>query len=192
MGHSIKQNFKENKSVTNTPTKIFDKNKKIQEQLNDLRHVPNSGHSTERSRSVVPTLSEVEEYFKSNAYSLDEAKKFFLYNQGKAWMLTDKVSIKDWQALAHKWMLNNKKTVNKKPPETENSNDINYLFERFIEGHQVFKFIHPEHFEQLQIQITEATLEEARQERINQVSGTNQHSLNQLWQAYLSNNPNFL
>jgi hypothetical protein len=44
-------------------------------------------------------------------------------------------------------------------------------------------------FDQLNLQMTEETMQNARNEGINQVSGTNQHSLHQLWQAYPTGDP---
>ncbi|MEO6671132.1 MAG: hypothetical protein ABIN36_16740, partial [Ferruginibacter sp.] len=55
---------------------------------------------------LLPSKQEVESFFHQNNYPSTEAAKFFYYNNGKAWMLTDKIPIKDWQSLAHKWMLN--------------------------------------------------------------------------------------
>ena len=72
----------------------------------------------------------------------------------------------------------------------EKEKDIQYLYNLFLQGHKIFKHIVPEHFDQLNLELTEETLQNARSERINQVSGTNQHSLIQLWQAYLTGDPN--
>jgi hypothetical protein len=50
--------------------------------------------------------------------------------------------------------------------------------------------LQPEHFKQLNLELNDELLQYARQKRINQVSGTNQHSLTELWQAYLTGDPN--
>jgi hypothetical protein len=42
----------------------------------------------------------------------------------------------------------------------------------------------------LQLQLSETAMQDARKERINQLIGTNQHSLNQLWDAYLNGKEN--
>jgi hypothetical protein len=187
LGHLIKQNFKENKTVSDTPTKIFDKNEKISKEINGLAGVPNSVHNNERNRSA-PTLSEVEEFFKSANYPLTEAQKFFYYNQGRGWMLRDKVPIKDWQSIAHKWILSIGKRgeVKKQDPEARPTADD--LFKRFSQGQKIFNLITIEHFHQLQLELTESIMDDAWQERINQLTGTNRHSLNQLWDAYLQGN----
>lgn len=55
---------------------------------------------------AVADLSQVEIYFRENGFSIPEAQKFFNYNQGRGWMLNGTLPVKDWQALAQKWMLN--------------------------------------------------------------------------------------
>ena len=195
MGHLIKQNLKQNKRVCNTPTKIFNKNQKIQEEINKLAYVPKSVHakfprSSEQGIKDDPALKEIEDFFIENDYSIKEAKKFFLYNKSRGWMLSDKFSIRDWQALAHKWMMNVKlPTEPTASPNGEGQVEVQFLYESFLQGKKIFSLIQPEHFDKLNLQLTEQIMEDALQERINQVSGTNNHSLNQLWQAYLSNKP---
>ena len=189
MGHNIKHKHF-NKTESKPPSqKIFDKNEKLSDEINRLAGVPNSVH-TERSRSAIaPTLSEVEEFFKSTNYPDTEAKKFFNHYKAIGWKIKGITPIEDWQAAAHKWMLNVAKfepvKSNKDVPPAK---DLQYLYERFLEGQQVFKFILPEHFTELNLELTEETMQNAWSERINQLTGTNQHSLNQLWDAYLGGN----
>jgi hypothetical protein len=133
-------------------------------------------------------LSEVEEFFKSANYPTTEAPKFFYYNQGRGWMLRDKVPIKDWQSLAHKWMLGIGKTNEEKKQSPETGPVAADLLKRFLQGHKIFSLITVEHFQQLQLQLTETIMQDAWKERINQLTGTNQHSINQLWDAYLGGN----
>jgi len=191
MGHNIKPNFKKNKTVYDTPTENF-KNENPGKENGNLHSVPKPVHNTERSRSVVnPTLSEVEECFRENNYPADEASKFFLYNQGKGWMITDKLAIKDWKALVHKWMLNPKKLGHKQEPAVPvPNNNIQNLYKSFLEGKKIFKFLTTDHFIQLNLQLTEQIMHDAWQERKNQLSGTNQYSINQLLQAYEEGNKN--
>lgn len=155
----------------------------------DTVPVPNLGHDTERS-GIILTQSEVEEFFISANYPVTEAHKFFLYNKGRGWMLRDKVPIKDWQALAHKWMLGIGKTNSKKGQSTQTNPDAEELYKRFMAGQKIFTLITAEHFQQLQLELTEPIMQEAWNERINQLTGTNQHSLNQIWDAYLQGNEN--
>jgi hypothetical protein len=192
MGHNIKHKHF-NKTESKQPAqKIFDKNEKLSEGINDLASVPNSVHDTERSRSAnIPTLSEVEEFFKSTNYPDTEAKKFFNHYKAIGWKIKGITPIEDWQAAAHKWMLNAGKFEAAKPDKNASpAKDLQYLFERFQEGQQVFKFILPEHFTELNLELTEETMQQAWTERIDQLTGTNQHSLNQLWDAYLQSNEN--
>ena len=177
VGQYIKPNNKQLNSVPGTPTEIFKRNKKLSEKINELAGVP----------KLVPTLEEVEEFFKSSNYPEEEAKKFFHYNNGRNWMLSDKFPIKNWNAIAHKWMLNPKKQTAQQPDPAK---DIQYLYETFLEGKKVFHHLQPEHYDLLQLKLTDETMQQARQERISQVTGTNQHSINLIWEAYLTNDSN--
>ena len=177
--------------MSDTPTENFNKNEKKQRQQTAPPGVPKSVHSTERSRSVIIlTQSEVEEFFISANYPVTEAQKFFLYNKGRGWMLRDNVPIKDWQALAHKWMLGIGKTNPKKKQSDETAPNAEELLNMFIAGEKIFNLITADHFHQLQLELTETIIQEAWNARVNQLTGTNQHSLNQLWDAYLKGNEN--
>ena len=68
--------------------------------------------------------------------------------------------------------------------------DIQHLYESFLKVKKIFHQITTEHFNQLKLELTEESMQQAWKERINQVSGTNQHSLGQLWQAYLIGDAN--
>jgi hypothetical protein len=182
VGHTIKhKHFKKTESKQPSQ-KIFDKNEKLSEGVNDLAGVPNPVHQPS-------SIIEVENFFSQNNYPVTEAKKFFNHYKAIGWKIKGITPIEDWQAAAHKWMLNTAKYEPLKPEkETEAAKDIQYLLERFLGGQQVFKFILPEHFEELNLELTEETMQQAWAERINQLSGTNQHSLNQVWDAYLQGN----
>lgn len=140
----IKQNNKHINSVQNTPTKIFNKNISISNAINGFVRVPNLvlnqksvsplsggelvpaiGREGQGER-LLPSKQEVQTFFMQNNYPSSEATKFFYYNQSKAWMLTDKIPIKDWQSLAHKWMLNEKKSLKATTSNLQNNNDKNY------------------------------------------------------------------
>ena len=95
-------------------------------------------------------------------------------------MLNEKLPITDWKALTHKWMLGTDKLQTK--PSTEN--DIRYLYERFLEGAQISKEILPEYFDFLKLQFTEEVKQDALQRRMNQITGTNEYTLNQTLEAY--------
>ncbi|RXK59201.1 hypothetical protein ESA94_13755 [Lacibacter luteus] len=179
MGHIIKPNSKTENSVTNTPNS-FDKP--------DRKRKKETG--SPRVLKSIPAIAEIEAYFRENNYPVAEAHKFFHYNNAKNWMLTDKIPITNWQSLALKWMLN---------PVTENSNstpakpsveeELSYLYESFLEGNKIFHQVTAEHFKHLALTLGDDVLNKAWAERINQLTGTNQHSLSQLWQAYQTNDP---
>ena len=225
MGHINKLNSKNNVCVKNTPTHIFLKNKKIQEELNKLARDPNLGPeepSYEAKspspdnfgrggfRGRPPILAEVLQFFHLQSYPPPEAQKFYLYNQAKSWMLTDRLPITDWQALAHKWMLNvNSQTVSSPSPsgegfrERENlphgasplsmqwrgvGGEVQSLYQTFLSNQNPFKSITPIHFTILDLKLEKTALEEARRHRMNQLTGSNQYSVNQLLQAYESGN----
>jgi hypothetical protein len=135
-----------------------------------------------RSRVVGPSLIEVEKFFRQNNNSLRESHKFYYYNQGKNWMLTDKLPIYDWKALARKWLLN----IN---PQNEPPMDLNTaiqsVYELYLNGERINKLLLPEFADHLQLQISDAVKQEAIRRRINQLSGTNENSQIQLWKAYM-------
>jgi hypothetical protein len=55
---------------------------------------------------ILPTLSEVQELFNAHIYPEVEADKFFHHYQANGWRQGGKTLITDWQAAAHKWVLN--------------------------------------------------------------------------------------
>jgi hypothetical protein len=178
LGHYIKPNNKQENSVVDTHNKISEKNEK-----NSSRAIGYPRVSKMRHVNQLVTLTEVEEFFKLNKYPGKEAHKFYYYNQGKDWMLTDKIPIYDWKALAHKWMLNTKDPERKKQ-EPNIDQDIQYLYERFLEGEKIYKYILADYCDHLQLRITDEIHQEARQRRINQVAGSNEYTEKQLWLTY--------
>jgi hypothetical protein len=138
----------------------------------------------------VPILPEVEQFFAERNYPGEEAIKFFNHYKALEWKLQGRTPILDWKPLVEKWMQNAKKWNDKKQPVSDPVKDIQYLYDSFLEGNKVFKYILPEHFDQLKLELTEETMQNARKERINQISGSNQHSLTELWQAYLTGDRN--
>ena len=146
LGHYLKHKQINNKQVCvkNTPTQIFEKNKNLETAIAKLAgsnhtiskqkepppHVSNSVQMPEKGvqpcNKIMVSLPQVEIYFQENCFPIPEAKKFFYYNQGRGWMLTDIVPIKDWQALAQKWMLNNQnqKCIQNVKPGTQQNQHI--------------------------------------------------------------------
>lgn len=162
-------------NCVNPPTKNFQKKRNTEQPVNNLAGVSNMVH--------MPLLVEVERFFKENNHTAKEAQKFFYYNQGKSWMLTDKIPIYDWKAVANKWILNLSEQGDKEPV-IDIGKDLQYLYDRFLEGDNISKHILPEYCDHLQLHISDAIQAEAIQRRINQLIGSNQHSESQLWQAY--------
>lgn len=216
MGHNIKHKhfIKESKQPAQ---KIFDKNEKLSEAVNKLAGVPNSVHSEKRSRSIEglsqpypqPHPNEVTEFFKQQNYPDTEAQKFFNHYKAIGWKIKGITPIEDWQAAAHKWMLNAKKWDPETSYEDKSSPswgnpatqglgtqfvrkglDIQTLYSRFLAGNNVFKQITQEHFTELKLELSDEVLKHARQERINQLTGSNQNAVLQLLQAYQTNKEN--
>jgi hypothetical protein len=190
--HIYKPNI--NKQRETPAHKIFERNNKIHNTVNELGSVSNLGH--------IPTLPEVKQFFDERNYPAEEAIKFFNHYKALDWKLQGKTPILDWKPLVEKWMQNAKKWETVSPagggnraerrlgPEAGGgAKDLQYLYDSFLDGKNIFKHLTPEHFDQFKLELTNEILNEAWKQRINQVSGTNQHSLNDLWQAYLTNDP---
>ena len=186
MGHLIKH--KQINSVCKTHTSVFEKNKKIQDAINNppFRDQEENGTPRVANSVQVPTLSDVEEFFRSNKYPLKEARKFFYYNKGKAWKLPGNLPIADWKSLAHKWMLNSGDLFQVPANAEDVQENIQKLYEKFLKGEQIAKEILPQYADHLHLEITDAMKSEAIQRRINQLSGSNENAHNKLLQAYLS------
>lgn len=65
--------------------------------LNTIKHNKNINKPTE--------LKEVLEFFSSKGWPVQEAKKYYEYNENKGWNIPVESVINDWQALARQWML---------------------------------------------------------------------------------------
>lgn len=53
-----------------------------------------------------PSLPQVQQFFQAVGYPEVEARKFFHHYQANGWRQGGRTLIQDWQAAAHKWMLN--------------------------------------------------------------------------------------
>lgn len=193
--HIIKPN---SKTERNTPSPAFlESTSKRQEKKTGPPRVPNSVQGdAKRSRSTpTPTLSAVEEWFEDKQYPQSEAVKFYNHYKSLGWKIQGKTPIEDWKPLTEKWMTNAKKWESTTEPKSvglqskEKAKEIEYLYDCFLENKQIFHHITEDHFTQLNLVIDQETEQQAWQQRINQLAGTNHYSLGQLWQAYLTNNP---
>jgi hypothetical protein len=113
-----------------TVSEIFEKNKKIQQQILSLKNellekefgagpAPKFQETGAEKNQPIPEIktcdagygknhpdmNQVETFFRDKNFPAEEAPKFFYYNQSRNWMLNPTTPIKDWQAMAHKWML---------------------------------------------------------------------------------------
>jgi len=176
--HSLKQTGKTKNSVQHTPTIIFQKNRVLNSQMAALSREAKSVH--------VPSLGEVTDFFHKHNLGAEEAQRFFYYNQGKSWMLTDKLPVTDWKAIAKKWMLNPRSEWQPATKEEQVAQAVQNIYERFLQGVKVNKMILPEYADLLQIEITDTIKQEAYQRRINQLSGSNEASETRLWNAYMN------
>lgn len=171
-----------------TPTqKIFDQNKKIQKKINELAHVPNMGLV---KPFIIPAQNEVEDFFKANNYSHEEANKFFHHYKALGWKIQGKTPIQDWQPLVHKWMGNENRWNNQKPiPQpVQQETDLKSLQQMFLQGKKVFHLITADHFHELHLTLTDTLYQKPWQERMDQLMGSNNFTTNQLLQAYETGN----
>lgn len=212
LGHSYKPNISKQRETL--PHQIFRKNDKIQKAINDIAAgVPNSVHLSPSGEpvpnllreggavapgEVIPSINEVQSFFQHHNHPADEAIKFFNHYQSLHWKLQGKTPILDWKPLVEKWMANAKKwgspsgggASQSRGRSEDQAKEIQYLYDSFLEGKNIFRHITTEHFNQLNLSLTDHIMQQAWKERINQVSGTNQHSLIELWKAYLTGDPN--
>ncbi len=185
-GHLIKH--ANNKQERNAPAhQIFARNGKIQEAINTPPfREPAPGQANELNSR--PKLVEIERFFMEKKYAVSEARKFYNHYKAIGWKIQGKTPIEDWKALAEKWMVNTSKwnaSGIAVLPDAAEEISVQFLYDRFCEGKNVLQYITAEHFDQLGLCLTEEVMTLALHERIKQVSGTNQHSLNLLWDAYL-------
>ena len=56
----------------------------------------------------IPSLEEVEAYFRLKGFSVHEAAKFFYYFESNGWLVGGRTKMKNWKAAASHWQLNAK------------------------------------------------------------------------------------
>jgi hypothetical protein len=159
-----------------------------------------TNNSNKNKQGDLPPLSDIENFFREKKYPAAEAKKFYNHYKAIGWKIQGITPIKDWQALAEKWMQNatrwgQQSVIARTQSEAmgtkqSDQKDLNFLYESFLESKNIFQHITPSHFDQLKLELTEEILQQATQERINQLTGSNQHSVIELWKAYLTADPN--
>ena len=190
-------NFENGKARPNR-RQVLNKNQSGDEQA-VVPSLNNSNLSNkEKESKKIPPLSEIELFFKEKNYPAGEAKKFFNHYKAIGWKIQGVTPIEDWKALAEKWMQNAKKwdispsgggVTHQRDGGVNEVKDLNYLYDSFLEGKKIFHQITPTHFDQLKLSLTDEITQQAQQERISQLTGTNQHSIIELWKAYLTSDP---
>jgi hypothetical protein len=171
-GHTIKQENIEINNVQHTH---------IKEEINHKE-----GTTTNKQVARVPYLAEVELFFQKENMPLPEAQKFYYYNQSKNWMISE-TPIRQWKALARKWILNTRnKPETIQPEQADMQQELQFIYDIFLQGQPVSKYIKPDFFEFLQLHLSEDHMKEAIRRRINQLSGSNEYTHSQLWQHYTS------
>ncbi|MBS0027674.1 hypothetical protein ACTJJ0_03330 [Chitinophaga sp. 22321] len=96
-------NLKQEGENTLPPTKKIKKNEVKKDQLDTGAPGAENAPGTAR---ILPALSETQEFFNAHVYPKVEADKFFHHYQANGWRQGGKTLITDWQAAAHKWVLN--------------------------------------------------------------------------------------
>lgn len=96
-------NLKRERENPLPPSKKDEKNKAKKDQIDN--GAPGTENATGAAR-ILPTLPEVQELFNAHVYPKMEADKFFHHYQANGWRQGGKTLIADWQAAAHKWILN--------------------------------------------------------------------------------------
>jgi hypothetical protein len=160
-------------------------NKQAEEPYTNASNITNN-----QNKRAIPDETEIDEFFKQNKYPLSEAKKFFNHYKAIGWKIQGITPIEDWKALVEKWMQNAAKWDGPVQPAASPAPALNQLYEEFLAGKKIFRQITADHFDQLELRLMPEILSQARQERIQQVTGTNQHSIIELWKAYLAEDDN--
>lgn len=162
-------------------------------EINNVQHthIIAEGKDKEKNKAPkqvarIPLLAEVELFFQKENMSILDAQKFYYYNQSKNWMISD-TPIWQWKALARKWILNVRdKQETNLPESTHTQQELQFIYDLFLQGQPVSKYIKPQFFEFLQLHLSEDHMKEAVRRRINQLSGSNEYAHSQLWQHYTS------
>ena len=81
------------------------KNKHETKNLSVDQDTPGAENAPGAARTL-PTLPQVQEFFNAHVYPAVEACKFFHHYQANGWRQGGKTLITNWQAAAHKWILN--------------------------------------------------------------------------------------
>lgn len=106
MGHIYYKHINNNKEEGENKLAPSKKNKK--NEFTNSRHGTDApGAENENALTqIIPDLPHVKEFFLAQNYPEQEASKFFHHYQANGWRQGGKTLITNWQAAAHKWILN--------------------------------------------------------------------------------------
>gem|GEM_PF-4094242 len=171
-------------------------------------------------KSVPPAENEAIEFFQKategvwrSELAQMEAKKFIAHYQANGWVQNKGKAIVDWKAAANGWILrdldgkyrmeNGRLTtaaVQLSGGITDSksiSKDVEFLYQRFLEGQLNPKTVKPEHYDYLKTvglanvsnAVRDNMLAEARKIRAKQLEGSNEGSVIRLHSAYVDGIP---
>jgi hypothetical protein len=83
--------------------------KNQEEEIENLNDQKKKIPAKKKSDFIPPQLPEVREYFSQKSFPILEADKFYNHFASNGWLVSGKTPMKDWQAAANKWMLNDQK-----------------------------------------------------------------------------------
>ncbi len=101
-----------NKHINNSKrggeNRLSPQTKKNKNETENLPHDPDApgAENPPGAARILPSLPEVQEFFTVCRYPEVEAGKLFHHYQANGWRQGGKTLIADWQAAAHKWILN--------------------------------------------------------------------------------------
>jgi hypothetical protein len=183
LGQNIKPNISKQRE---TPTPTFN-------QQRSVKRKEETGADLSTGYNLPSALAEVKEYFQQKGYATSEANKFYNHYKSLGWKIQGKAPIEDWKALVEKWMENAKHWPGQQQQQIQEKDigkEIQYLYESWKEGKNIIHQLSQNHFEYLQLQLTDEIKTIAKAERIKQLSSSNQYSDQQLLQAYNSKQQN--
>lgn len=128
MGHIYNKHINNNKREGENKLALSKKNSK--NEFTNSRHGTDApgAENEDALTQIPPDLRHVKEFFHVQNYSEQEASKFFHHYQANGWRQGGKTLITDWQAAAHKWMLNiNQLKLNSNDHYTKPSNGAGTL-----------------------------------------------------------------
>lgn len=127
------KNFQESSRPFKDDADAFKEKKLRQKKKDDDHEYFSEGDLKNPSQTNIPSLEDVNHYFREKEYPESEATKFFNYNNSIGWVIGGKSPITNWKAAANNWVINAPKFSNHEPPrqpdrtrQLDNAPDKNY------------------------------------------------------------------